>query len=144
MFSFFNMPKKYRRIMLKAPKIMPTWIPESMLFNVLSRKAKTFESIYFTTENVILGTYNLMKHRSKFHQKPMPQKTCNKYRQLCQTLQYLKWGPKLIRNSILAIWDQILRRLSFDESLDAERHRRTPRLSAISGKAIRVWAAGFF
>ena len=28
-------------------------------------------------------------------------------------------------------------------SLDAERHRRTPRLSAISGKAIRVWAAGF-
>ena len=29
-------------------------------------------------------------------------------------------------------------------SLDAERHRRTPRLSAISGKAIRVWAAGFF
>ena len=29
-------------------------------------------------------------------------------------------------------------------SLDAERHRRTPRLSAISGKAIRAWAAGFF
>ena len=29
-------------------------------------------------------------------------------------------------------------------SLDAERHRRTPRLSAISGKAIHVWAAGFF
>ena len=29
-------------------------------------------------------------------------------------------------------------------SLDAERHRRTPRLSAISGKAIRVGAAGFF
>ena len=28
--------------------------------------------------------------------------------------------------------------------VDAERHRRTPRLSAISGKAIRVWAAGFF
>jgi len=29
-------------------------------------------------------------------------------------------------------------------SLDAERHRRTPRLWEISGKAIRVWAAGFF
>ena len=29
-------------------------------------------------------------------------------------------------------------------SLDAERHRRTPRLSAISGNAIRVWAAVFF
>ena len=28
--------------------------------------------------------------------------------------------------------------------VDAERHRRTPRLPAISGKAIRVWAAGFF
>ena len=26
---------------------------------------------------------------------------------------------------------------------DAERHRRTPRLSAISEKAIDVWAAGF-
>ena len=26
-------------------------------------------------------------------------------------------------------------------SLDAERHRRTPRLSAISGKAIDVWVA---
>ena len=29
-------------------------------------------------------------------------------------------------------------------SLDAERHRRTPRLWEISAKAIRVWAAGFF
>ena len=28
--------------------------------------------------------------------------------------------------------------------VDAERHRRTPRLSAISGKAIRAWAGGFF
>ena len=28
--------------------------------------------------------------------------------------------------------------------VDAERHRRTPRLSAISGKAIRVWVAVFF
>ena len=27
---------------------------------------------------------------------------------------------------------------------DAERHRRTPRLAAISGKAIRLLAAGFF
>ena len=27
---------------------------------------------------------------------------------------------------------------------DAERHRRTPRLSAISGKAIDVWVAVFF
>ena len=26
---------------------------------------------------------------------------------------------------------------------DAERHRRTPRLSAISGKMVDVWAAGF-
>ena len=26
---------------------------------------------------------------------------------------------------------------------DAERHRRTPRLSAISGKAIDVWVAAF-
>ena len=26
--------------------------------------------------------------------------------------------------------------------VDAERHRRTPRLSAISGKAIRAWAVG--
>ena len=26
--------------------------------------------------------------------------------------------------------------------VDAERHRRTPRLSAISGKAIRVWVLG--
>ena len=29
-------------------------------------------------------------------------------------------------------------------SLDAERHRRTPRLSAISGKAIDVWVAVFY
>ena len=28
--------------------------------------------------------------------------------------------------------------------LDAERHRRTPRLSAISGKAIDVWVAVFY
>ena len=28
--------------------------------------------------------------------------------------------------------------------VDAERHRRTPRLSAISGKAIDAWVAGFF
>ena len=28
-------------------------------------------------------------------------------------------------------------------SLDAERHRRTPRLSAISGKVIDVWGAVF-
>ena len=28
--------------------------------------------------------------------------------------------------------------------VDAERHRRTPRLAAISGKAIRVWNVGFF
>ena len=27
---------------------------------------------------------------------------------------------------------------------DAERHRRTPRLAAISGKAIDAWVAGFF
>ena len=27
--------------------------------------------------------------------------------------------------------------------VDAERHRRTPRLSAISGKMVDVWAAGF-
>ena len=26
---------------------------------------------------------------------------------------------------------------------DAERHRRTPRLPAISGKMVDVWAAGF-
>ena len=29
-------------------------------------------------------------------------------------------------------------------SLDAERHRRTPRLSAISGKAIDVWVVVFY
>ena len=28
--------------------------------------------------------------------------------------------------------------------VDAERHRRTPRLSAISGKAIDVWVAVFY
>ena len=28
--------------------------------------------------------------------------------------------------------------------VDAERHRRTPRLSAISGKAIDVWGAVFY
>ena len=40
-------------------------------------------------------------------------------------------------------FSQIMKKLGIS-SLDAERHRRTPRLSAISGKAIRVWAAGFF
>ena len=34
-------------------------------------------------------------------------------------------------------WDQ-------KSIVDAERHRRTPRLAAISGKAIRVWVAGFY
>ena len=33
----------------------------------------------------------------------------------------LKWGPKWIRNSTLAVWDQILRSLNFDEFLKLEK-----------------------
>ena len=33
----------------------------------------------------------------------------------------LKWGPKWIRNSTLAVWGQILRSLNFDEFLKLEK-----------------------
>ena len=40
-------------------------------------------------------------------------------------------------------WFSLIKINSRISSIDAERHRRTPRLSAISGKMVDVWAAGF-
>ena len=39
---------------------------------------------------------------------------------------------------------QISSKMEPKSIVDAERHRRTPRLSAISGKAIDVWAVVFY
>ena len=46
----------------------------------------------------------------------------------------LKWGPKWIRNSTLAVWGQILRRLNFDEFLKLEK-------SSKNQKKTKIWSS---
>ena len=43
-----TMPKKDGKMMPKAPKMMPKWMPKSVIFHAFSRKAKTLETICFT------------------------------------------------------------------------------------------------
>ena len=49
------MPKKYGKMMPKAPKMSSKWMPKSKNFHAFSKKAKMLETIFFTIENVVLG-----------------------------------------------------------------------------------------
>ncbi len=46
----------------------------------------------------------------------------------------LKWGRKLIKKLTLAVWDQILRRLNFDEFLKLEK-------SSKNRKKTEIWSS---
>ena len=92
--------------MPQASKIMPKWMPKSATFQAFSKKAKTFETICFTIENVVLSRLKSRKNRSKTYGKSRLEKIMPKGAKISQkgakldTEIYPKWpkgangGPK--------------------------------------------------
>ena len=71
-----SMPKKHRTFMPKGSKIMPKWMPKSMIFHVFSIKAKTLQTLCFPIYFDVLGMQNRCKIDEKSIQNRCWKKAC--------------------------------------------------------------------
>ena len=67
--------------------MIPKLKPKSIDFQTFLKKAEMLETICFTIENVVLGTYKCMKIRYKIDAKSMPEKVMQK---VCKIMPKLK------------------------------------------------------
>ena len=58
--------------------MIPKLIPKSLNFQTFLKKAEMIETICFTVENAVLGTYKCMKNQYTIDVKSMPEKAMQK------------------------------------------------------------------